>query len=53
VRKVAPLVVRMLSKHTITVEHAQTILRDKKNRFAYAKVEQLDPLLVKMILIKK
>lgn len=53
VRKFAPIVVRMLSKHTITVEHAQTILRDKKNRFAYAKVEQLEPLLVKMILIKK
>jgi ubiquinone/menaquinone biosynthesis C-methylase UbiE len=53
VRKFAPLAVRMLSKHAITVEHAQTILRDKRNRFAYAKVEQLEPLLVKMILIKK
>jgi ubiquinone/menaquinone biosynthesis C-methylase UbiE len=52
VRKFAPLFVRILSKHTITVEHAQTILRDKKNRFAHTKVEQLEPLLVKMILIK-
>jgi ubiquinone/menaquinone biosynthesis C-methylase UbiE len=52
IRKVAPLVVRMLSRHSITVENAQAILRDKKNRFAHAKVEQLEPLLVKMILTK-
>jgi len=52
IRKVAPLVVRMLCRHSITVENAQAILRDKKNRFAHVKVEQLEPLLVKMILTK-
>jgi ubiquinone/menaquinone biosynthesis C-methylase UbiE len=52
IRKVVRLVVRMLSGHSITVENAKAILRDRKNRFAYAKVERLEPLLVKMILIK-
>lgn len=52
IRKVVRLVVRMLSGHSITVEHAKSILRDKKNTFAYARVERLEPLLVKMILIK-
>jgi hypothetical protein len=44
---------RMLNKHTMTAEHATAILRDYKTRFADAKVGQLEPLLVKIVLVKK
>jgi ubiquinone/menaquinone biosynthesis C-methylase UbiE len=52
-RKVARSVMRMLNKHTMTAEHATAILRDYKTRFADAKVGQLEPLLVKIVLVKK
>jgi ubiquinone/menaquinone biosynthesis C-methylase UbiE len=52
-RKVARSVMRMLNRHTMTTEHAAAILRDQKNRFADAKVGQLEPLLVKITLVKK
>jgi hypothetical protein len=37
----------------MTPERAAAILRDHKNRFAETKVGQLEPLLVKIILVKK
>lgn len=52
-RKVARSVMRMLNKHTMTTEHATAILREHKNRFADAKVGQLEPLLVKIMLVKE
>jgi len=52
-RKVARSVMSLLNRHTMTAEHAAAILRDHKNRFADAKVGQLEPLLVKIILVKK
>jgi len=51
-RKVARSVMKMLSKHTIIADHAKAILTDHKNRFGDAKVEQLEPLLVKIVLVK-
>jgi ubiquinone/menaquinone biosynthesis C-methylase UbiE len=52
-RKIAPLVIRMLGGHSITVEHAKEILRCQKSIFARSEVEQLEPLLIKMTLTKK
>jgi ubiquinone/menaquinone biosynthesis C-methylase UbiE len=51
--KVARSVMKMLSKHTITAEHATVIATEHKNRFGEARVEQLEPLLVKIVLVKK
>jgi ubiquinone/menaquinone biosynthesis C-methylase UbiE len=52
-RKVARLVIKMLGGHSITVEHANEILRDQNNRFAEFKVEQREPLMIKMTLTKE
>ncbi len=52
-RKVARSVMKMLSKHTITAEHATAIATEHKNKFSEARVEQLEPLLVKIVLVKK
>ena len=52
-RKVARLVIKMVSGHTITVEDAKEILRNQKSRFASSKVEQFEPLRIKMTLTKK
>jgi ubiquinone/menaquinone biosynthesis C-methylase UbiE len=52
-RKLARLVMRIVSSHSITIEHAREILRGQKEGFAHVKVEQLEPLLVKMTLTKK
>jgi hypothetical protein len=43
----------MVSSHSITIEYAREILGSQKDRFEYVKVEQFEPLLVKMTLIKK
>jgi len=52
-RKVARSLMKMLNKHTMTAEQATAILSDHKNRFADVKVEQLEPLLIKVTLVKK
>lgn len=52
-RRVARLVIKIVSGHTITVERAEETLRDQRSRFTYAKVEQLEPLMIKMTLTKK
>jgi ubiquinone/menaquinone biosynthesis C-methylase UbiE len=52
-REVARLVIKIVSGHTITVEHAKEILGNQKSRFAHSKAEQLEPLMIKMTLTKK
>lgn len=52
-RKVARLVIKTLSGHSITKEHAKEIIRDHGSKFAHSEVGQLEPLLIKMTFTKK
>ncbi len=51
--RVARLVMRVVSGHTFTVEQAREILNSQKSRLVYSKVEQLEPMLIKITLSKK
>jgi hypothetical protein len=53
-RKIARSVMKMLNKHTMTAEQATAIATvQHKDRFGDARVEHLEPLLVKIALVKK
>jgi ubiquinone/menaquinone biosynthesis C-methylase UbiE len=52
-RKVARSVMKMLTRHTMNVEHATVMASELKLRFGDARVEQIEPLLLKIVLIKK
>jgi ubiquinone/menaquinone biosynthesis C-methylase UbiE len=51
-RKVVRQAIKILSGHSITVEHAQKVLRDQKRSFTQTRVERLKPPLIKMIFSK-
>ena len=51
-RTVVRQAIKIVSGHSITVEHAQKILRDQKLTFTQTRVESLKPPLIKMVLSK-
>jgi len=51
-RTVVRQAIKIVSGHSITVEHAEKVLIDQKRNFTQARFERLKPPLIKMILSK-
>ena len=52
-RKAVGLGIKILCRHTITVVNAEEILRNQKSRFDQYKIDQIEPMLIKITLTKK
>jgi ubiquinone/menaquinone biosynthesis C-methylase UbiE len=51
-RVVAPIIMKMARGHSITQKQAEKIVVENKGKFVQVRTEQLEPSLVKMVLIK-